>query len=81
VEFPYARDRIVEVYFWANGIHFEPQYAFSRMMVTKYMKIVSLVDDTYDAYESFEEIQHFTNAIERFVSCYLIVCLSLLNLS
>ncbi|KAI9377081.1 hypothetical protein POPTR_019G016400v4 [Populus trichocarpa] len=64
-EFPYARDRIVEIYFWANGVHFEPQYAFSRMMVTKYMKIVSLVDDTYDAYASFEEIQHFTNAIER----------------
>ncbi|KAI9376903.1 hypothetical protein POPTR_019G023004v4 [Populus trichocarpa] len=64
-EFPYARDRIVEIYFWANGIHFEPQYAFSRMMVTKYTKIVSLVDDTYDAYASSEEIQHFTNAIER----------------
>ncbi|KAG6738343.1 hypothetical protein POTOM_057956 [Populus tomentosa] len=64
-EFPYARDRIVEVYVWANGIHFEPQYAFSRMMVTKYIKIISLVDDTYDAYASFEEIKHFTNAIER----------------
>uniref|UniRef100_U5FE58 Terpene synthase n=1 Tax=Populus trichocarpa TaxID=3694 RepID=U5FE58_POPTR len=64
-EFPYARDRIVEIYFWANGIHFEPQYAFSRMMVTKYTKIVSLVVDTYDAYASFEEIQRFTNAIER----------------
>ncbi|KAL9344775.1 hypothetical protein Peur_062450 [Populus x canadensis] len=64
-EFPYARDRIVEIYFWANGIHFEPQYAFSRMMVTKYTKIASLVDDTCDAYETFEEIQHFSNAIER----------------
>ncbi|KAJ6349201.1 hypothetical protein OIU77_006730 [Salix suchowensis] len=64
-ELPYARDRIVEVFFWANGIHFEPQYAFSRMMVTKYIKFVSLVDDTYDAYASFEEIQHFTDAIER----------------
>uniref|UniRef100_A0A2K1WPM3 Isoprene synthase, chloroplastic n=1 Tax=Populus trichocarpa TaxID=3694 RepID=A0A2K1WPM3_POPTR len=64
-EFPYARDRIVEIYFWANGVHFEPQYAFSRMVVTKYTKIVSLLDDTCDAYASFEEIQHFTNAIER----------------
>ncbi|KAL9344767.1 hypothetical protein Peur_062442 [Populus x canadensis] len=64
-EFPYARDRIVEVYFWANGIHFEPQYAFSRMVVAKYIKFVSLLDDTYDAYASFEEIHHFTNAIER----------------
>uniref|UniRef100_A0A2K1WN29 Isoprene synthase, chloroplastic n=1 Tax=Populus trichocarpa TaxID=3694 RepID=A0A2K1WN29_POPTR len=81
-EFPYARDRIVEIYVWANGVHFEPQYAFSRMMVTKYLKILSLVDDTYDAYASFEEIQHFTNAIERFVPCYLMVFLyrALLNL-
>ncbi|KAL9381833.1 hypothetical protein Peur_024868 [Populus x canadensis] len=64
-EFPYARDRIVEIYFWANAIHFEPQYAISRMVVTKYTKIVSLLDDTYDAYASFEEIQHFSDAIER----------------
>ncbi|KAJ6349199.1 hypothetical protein OIU77_006728 [Salix suchowensis] len=53
------------MYFWANGIHFEPQYAFSRMMASKYTKTVSLVDDTYDAYASFEELQHFTDAVER----------------
>jgi hypothetical protein len=81
VEFPYAKDGIVEVYFRANGVHFEPQYAFSRMVVTKYTKIVSLLDDTCDAYASFEEIQHFTNAIERFVSCYLITFLLLLFIS
>ncbi|KAG5223907.1 terpene synthase [Salix suchowensis] len=90
-EFPYAKDRIVEIYFWANGIHFDdPQQpggdsfstpsrepgslpgcraatcdTFSRMMTMKYTKIVSLVDDTYDAHASFEELQHFTDAIER----------------
>ncbi|KAB5512022.1 hypothetical protein DKX38_029050 [Salix brachista] len=64
-ELPYARDRIVEIYFSMNGIHFEPQYAFSRMMTSKYTKFISLVDDTYDAHASFEEIQHFTDAIER----------------
>jgi hypothetical protein len=47
------------------------------MVVTKYTKIVSLLDDTYDAYASFEEIQHFSDAIERFVSCYLIIFLLL----
>uniref|UniRef100_A0A6N2KI82 Isoprene synthase, chloroplastic n=1 Tax=Salix viminalis TaxID=40686 RepID=A0A6N2KI82_SALVM len=64
-ELPYARDRIVEIYFSMNGIHFEPQYAFSRMMTSKYTKFISLVDDTYDAHASFEEIQHFTDAVER----------------
>ncbi|KAJ6296853.1 hypothetical protein OIU78_022558 [Salix suchowensis] len=64
-ELPYARDRIVEIYFWVNGIHFEPQYDFSRMMASKYTKFVSLVDDTYDAHASFKELQHFTDAFER----------------
>ncbi|KAJ4830631.1 hypothetical protein Tsubulata_036741, partial [Turnera subulata] len=62
---PYARDRIVEIYFWANGIHFEPQYAVSRMLVAKHMMMVSVMDDTYDAYGTFEELQCLTEAIER----------------
>uniref|UniRef100_A0A6N2LJA6 Terpene synthase metal-binding domain-containing protein n=1 Tax=Salix viminalis TaxID=40686 RepID=A0A6N2LJA6_SALVM len=53
-ELPYARDRIVGIYFWANGIHFEPQYAFSGMIASKYTKFVSLVDDAYDANASFK---------------------------
>ncbi|KAJ4822721.1 hypothetical protein Tsubulata_044828 [Turnera subulata] len=62
---PYARDRIVEIYFWANGVHFEPQYSVSRMMVAKHTTMVSMLDDTYDAYGTFEELQYLTEAIER----------------
>ncbi|CAI0459153.1 unnamed protein product [Linum tenue] len=46
----YARDRIVELYFWATGSHYEPHKVVSRVAATKFAKMVSLVDDTYDAY-------------------------------
>ncbi|KDP46461.1 hypothetical protein JCGZ_12944 [Jatropha curcas] len=59
---PYVRDRIVEVYIWAIGAHFEPQYALARVMITKYTKMVSVVDDTYDAYGTLDELQQFTIA-------------------
>ncbi|EEF43762.1 Casbene synthase, chloroplast precursor, putative [Ricinus communis] len=59
------RDRLVETYLWAIGNHFEPQYAFSRAMITKYTVIVSTVDDTYDAYGTIDELQCFTNAFLR----------------
>ncbi|EEF43765.1 casbene synthase, putative [Ricinus communis] len=55
-ELPYMRDRLVETYLWAIGNHFEPQYAFSRVMITKYTVMVSAVDDTYDAYGTIDEL-------------------------
>ncbi|CAN4114345.1 unnamed protein product [Withania somnifera] len=47
---PYARDRVVECYFWALGVYFEPQYSRARVMLVKTIAIISIVDDTYDAY-------------------------------
>ncbi|KAG8633411.1 hypothetical protein MANES_18G101800v8 [Manihot esculenta] len=62
---PYIRDRIAESYMWAVGIHFEPQYALSRLMLAKYIQLLTLIDDTYDAYGTIDELQTFTAAIER----------------
>ncbi|KDP46456.1 hypothetical protein JCGZ_12939 [Jatropha curcas] len=66
-ELPYVRDRIVEIYLWAIGAHFEPQYALARVMITKYTNMVSMVDDTYDAYGTLDELQQFTIAFQRAV--------------
>ncbi|KDP35927.1 hypothetical protein JCGZ_09899 [Jatropha curcas] len=62
---PYARDRILELYFWACSTQSEPYYALLRLMVTKYLTMVSLSDDTYDAYATMEEINALTDAFER----------------
>ncbi|KDP39023.1 hypothetical protein JCGZ_00780 [Jatropha curcas] len=47
---PYARDRVVECYFWMMGIYFEPKYSFGRRMMTRVVATLSLLDDTYDNY-------------------------------
>ncbi|XP_052486889.1 (+)-delta-cadinene synthase isozyme C2 isoform X2 [Gossypium raimondii] len=62
---PYARDRVVEGYFWISGVYFEPQYSLGRKMLTKVIAMTSIVDDTYDSYATYEELIPYTNAIER----------------
>ncbi|RVW79396.1 (-)-germacrene D synthase [Vitis vinifera] len=62
---PFARDRIVEGYFWILGVYFEPQYYLARRILMKVFGVISIVDDIYDAYGTFEELKLFTEAIER----------------
>ncbi|KAL5736125.1 hypothetical protein ACOSQ2_030913 [Xanthoceras sorbifolium] len=64
-KFPYARDRLVEYYFWIMGVYFEPQYSFARRTLTKVIAMTSILDDTYDAYGTYEELELFTDAIQR----------------
>ncbi|KAL5804323.1 hypothetical protein ACOSQ3_031123 [Xanthoceras sorbifolium] len=64
-KFPYARDRLVECYFWIMGVYFEPQYSFARRILTKVIAMASILDDTYDAYGTYEELEIFTDAIQR----------------
>ncbi|KAG5601129.1 hypothetical protein H5410_032499 [Solanum commersonii] len=62
---PYAKDRFVESYFWIIGLSVEPQYSRLRRMLTKVVNMNSIVDDTYDAYGTHDELVLLTNAIER----------------
>ncbi|KAJ4967745.1 hypothetical protein NE237_014446 [Protea cynaroides] len=62
---PYARDRLVECYFWIVGVYFEAHYSLARMNLTKIIAMTSIIDDTYDVYGTHEELKLFTEAIER----------------
>ncbi|RDY12565.1 putative terpene synthase 2, partial [Mucuna pruriens] len=67
---PYARDRIVECCFWVLAIYFEPQYSEARKIMTKVFALMSIIDDTYDAHGTIEELELLTEAIERWdISC------------
>ena len=61
----YARNRVVECYFWALGVCHEPQYSRARIMLAKAMPMISLIDDTYDSYGTIEELELFSEAIHR----------------
>ncbi|CAI8617510.1 unnamed protein product [Vicia faba] len=67
---PFARNRIVEAYFWILGVYFESQYSVGRKIMTKVIAMASVIDDIYDNYGTLEELQLFTQAIKRWdMSC------------
>ncbi|KAI9083053.1 hypothetical protein K1719_034957 [Acacia pycnantha] len=61
----YARDRLVESYFWALVLCYEPQFSTKRMVAAKLISILVVLDDTYDVYGTPEELELFTEAIRR----------------
>ncbi|XP_010412653.1 PREDICTED: alpha-humulene/(-)-(E)-beta-caryophyllene synthase-like [Camelina sativa] len=63
LKLPYARNRTVESYLWAVGAYFEPRYSQARIYLAIVVILLTLVDDTYDAYGTIEELEPFTNAL------------------
>ncbi|CAA3000096.1 (-)-germacrene D synthase-like [Olea europaea subsp. europaea] len=61
---PFARDRLVECYFWILCVYFEPQYSLARKILTKVIATASTIDDIYDVYGTLDELKLFTDAIE-----------------
>ncbi|KAG8371181.1 hypothetical protein BUALT_Bualt13G0060300 [Buddleja alternifolia] len=62
---PYMRDRVMECYFWMVGIHFEPEYSFSRTAATKALVRGVVLNDTYGNYATLEELKLFTESLQR----------------
>ncbi|KAB2594843.1 (-)-alpha-pinene synthase-like [Pyrus ussuriensis x Pyrus communis] len=62
---PFARNRIVELYFWTTGVFFEPHYSTARKVMAKVIAMGTVMDDIYDAFGTFEELDIFTEAIRR----------------
>ncbi|CAA3014355.1 isoprene synthase, chloroplastic-like [Olea europaea subsp. europaea] len=61
----FARDRLMESFFWSVGMVFEPQFSECTKGLTKVAKLITIIDDVYDVYGSLEELEQFTDAIER----------------
>lgn len=55
----------MEMYLWSAAEYFEPHYSLGRIIFTKIYLLFLIIDDTYDAYGTLEELEHFTDAIER----------------
>lgn len=64
----FARDRLVENFFWTTGVIFEPEYGYCRRMSTKVNALVTTIDDIFDVYGTLDELELFTLAVERLIS-------------
>ncbi|KAA8524537.1 hypothetical protein F0562_010960 [Nyssa sinensis] len=61
----FARDRLMENYFWSCGVFFEPQFGSFREMETKVASLITTIDDIYDVYGTLEELELFTDLVDR----------------
>ncbi|KAK2642805.1 hypothetical protein Ddye_024568 [Dipteronia dyeriana] len=61
----FARDRLMENFFWTVGVIFEPQFGYCRRMSTKVNALITTIDDVYDIYGTLDELELFTDAVER----------------
>jgi hypothetical protein len=75
-ELPFVRNRVVECFFWIVEVYFEPEYLLARRILTKVIAMTSVIDDIYDAYGTLEELELFTEAIERLKFTHFIILVS-----
>lgn len=61
----FARDRVMESFFWSVGMVFEPEFSTCRVGLAKVVMLITVLDDIFDVYGSQEELQQFTEAIEK----------------
>uniref|UniRef100_A0A803LEL6 Uncharacterized protein n=1 Tax=Chenopodium quinoa TaxID=63459 RepID=A0A803LEL6_CHEQI len=61
----FARDRLMECFFWGIGTLPKPELSSGRKALTKVFKFITIIDDIYDVYGTIDELELFTNAIER----------------
>ncbi|KAL5066847.1 hypothetical protein RYX36_017734 [Vicia faba] len=61
----FVRDRFVENFVWNVGMSFDPEFEYFRKVLTKANALITIIDDVYDVYGTLEELELFTEAIER----------------
>ncbi|KAG2238133.1 hypothetical protein Bca52824_092598 [Brassica carinata] len=61
----FVRDRITEKYFWSTGIFYEPEHSYYRKILTKIFMLITTMDDIYDIYGTLEELENFTDVVEK----------------
>ncbi|KAL3831154.1 hypothetical protein ACJIZ3_019956 [Penstemon smallii] len=62
---PHVRERVVECYFWAVVFNFEPMYSLSRLANAKALILLTIINDTYDHYATFQETESCTENLQR----------------
>ncbi|XP_042381914.1 (S)-beta-bisabolene synthase-like [Zingiber officinale] len=61
----FIRERVVECYCWSMVIRHEPSCSRARLISTKLLMLITVLDDIYDSYSTLEESLLLTDAIQR----------------
>ncbi|XP_023513293.1 terpene synthase 10-like [Cucurbita pepo subsp. pepo] len=61
----FARDRLMANFFWSVGMGCKPHLGYFRRMSTKIASLITIIDDVYDVYGTLDELELFTNVVER----------------
>ncbi|XVF77847.1 hypothetical protein PTKIN_Ptkin14bG0080000 [Pterospermum kingtungense] len=62
---PFARNRLLECYFLAVGFGPEVQFSKFRRNLSKTAYIATVIDDIYDTYGLLDELEKFTDTVNR----------------
>lgn len=57
----------MENFLWTVGVVFEPEFGYCRRMLIKVNALITVIDDIYDVYGTLDELELFTDAVERLV--------------
>ena len=61
----------MENFLWTIGLDFKPQFSYFRKNMTIVTTLVTTIDDVYDVYGTLDELERFTNAVERLVYIWI----------
>ncbi|XP_021274843.1 terpene synthase 10-like [Herrania umbratica] len=61
----FARDRLMGNFLWTVGVASDPQFGHARRTLTKINALITIIDDLYDVYGTLDELELFTEAVER----------------
>ncbi|KAK1429360.1 hypothetical protein QVD17_11568 [Tagetes erecta] len=61
----FIRDSLVPSFLWSVGFGYQPRYSVQRSYVTKALTIITAIDDVYDVYGTLDELEQFTDVIDR----------------
>lgn len=50
------------------GMAAEPQFSYTRKMLTIAVALIAVIDDFYDVYGTLPEVELFTDAIQRLLA-------------
>ncbi|KAK2644280.1 hypothetical protein Ddye_019475 [Dipteronia dyeriana] len=61
----FDRDRLVIAFLWTLGTAFKPRFGSWRILNTKIIPLIIVIDDIYDVYGTLEKLELFTDVVDR----------------